>query len=456
MVVISLDIGTTKICASAVDAESCAVLETVSERNYFIPGEEPYEKLQNPQQIVATAGRLIGELQEHWPIICAIGITGQMHGVLYVDGKGNAVSPLYTWQDQTGSREYRDGKTYSEYLSEATGYPAATGFGLVTHFCHLHRGKVPASAVKICTIQDYMVMYLTGEKNPVMHVTNAASLGFFHLEKGSFDEEAIKIMGIPFSILPEVSDQFCICGKNREGIPVCVAIGDNQSSFLGSVNQTEECVLVNVGTGSQISIASRERTVITDLELRPYFNGQYLQVGAPLCGGNAYELLERFFRDVLKMAGCQNDRSLYPFMDEWLLKAEELTDYPRVATCFCGSRRNICDRGRIENISFDNFTPAGVMLGFLEGISRELYDLARPCLEIQYGQFRKVIASGNGVRKNKMLVKALSNCFGLPVYIPAFQEEASYGAALFALFCSGRFQCLEDAQRVIKYDKFLG
>ncbi len=450
MVVISLDIGTTKICASAVDAESCAVLETVSERNYFIPSDDPYEKVQDPCRIVAASGSLIAKLQERWPIICAIEITGQMHGILYVDGEGNAVSPLYTWQDQSGNREYQDGKTYSEYLNIATGYPAATGFGLVTHFCHLHRGKVPASAVKICTIQDYIVMRLTGEKSPITHVTNAASLGFFRLETGNFDWDVIKALGISSSILPEVTDQFRICGKNRDGVPVCVAIGDNQASFLGSVNKTEECILVNVGTGSQVSIACEERTVITDLELRPYFNGLYLQVGAPLCGGKAYELLERFFQDVLRMAGYQNDRSLYPLMDEFLLKEKNLTDYPKVTTRFCGSRSNTCERGKIENISFDNFTPAGVMLGFLEGISRELFDLALPCLESQCGQYRKVIASGNGVRKNRMLVKALSNSFRLPVLIPAFQEEASYGAALFALFCSGRFQCLEDAQRVIK------
>ena len=86
MVVISLDIGTTKICASAVDAESCAVLETVSERNYFIPSDDPYEKVQDPCRIVAASGSLIAKLQERWPIICAIWITGQMHGILYDDG----------------------------------------------------------------------------------------------------------------------------------------------------------------------------------------------------------------------------------------------------------------------------------------------------------------------------------------------------------------------------------
>ena len=44
-----------------------------------------------------------------------------MHGILYADENGAAVSPLYTWQDERGNLEYKDGATYAEYLnSKAT------------------------------------------------------------------------------------------------------------------------------------------------------------------------------------------------------------------------------------------------------------------------------------------------------------------------------------------------
>ncbi len=46
-----------------------------------------------------------------------IGFTGQMHGMLYVDASGMAVSPLYTWQDGSGEIPLEDGRTCVEILS---------------------------------------------------------------------------------------------------------------------------------------------------------------------------------------------------------------------------------------------------------------------------------------------------------------------------------------------------
>lgn len=57
------------------------------------------------------------------PDVERIGITGQMHGVLYVDGAGQPVSPLYTWQDGRGSQIYREGESYADYLSQKSGVP---------------------------------------------------------------------------------------------------------------------------------------------------------------------------------------------------------------------------------------------------------------------------------------------------------------------------------------------
>ena len=44
-----------------------------------------------------------------------------MHGIVYIDGHGNALSPLITWQDGRGDLSYRDGLTYAEHLSKASG-----------------------------------------------------------------------------------------------------------------------------------------------------------------------------------------------------------------------------------------------------------------------------------------------------------------------------------------------
>ena len=62
-------------------------------------------------------------------------------------------------------------------------------------------------------------------------------------------------------------------------ISVSVAIGDNQANFLGSVRDLQEEVLVNIGTGSQMSMLQDTPCAENDLELRPFFagNAKYYQ-----------------------------------------------------------------------------------------------------------------------------------------------------------------------------------
>lgn len=106
---------------------------------------------------------MVREFQSQYKDIKGIGITGQMHGIVYTDIQGNAVSPLYTWQDGRGNLNYRENQSYAAYLSDITGCPVATGYGLVTHFYNVQNRLVPTNATKLCTIMDYAVMKLSGK-----------------------------------------------------------------------------------------------------------------------------------------------------------------------------------------------------------------------------------------------------------------------------------------------------
>ena len=84
------------------------------------------------------------------------------------------------------------------------------------------------------------------------------------------------------------------------GIPVTVALGDNQAAFFGSVRDEQNDLSVNYGTGSQISLCVNAAfpTPVLPLERRPYIEGRALLNGSALCGGRAYALLEKFIRAV--------------------------------------------------------------------------------------------------------------------------------------------------------------
>ena len=231
MKAIGLDIGTTTISAVVLDLVKKKILTVKNIRNdSAIRSDNPWEAVQDPRRIIKKAMDLLDEIIGNYPDFYAIGLTGQMHGIVYLNKGGHFISPLYTWQDQSGNQPVFDGVSVVERAKREYGLPVATGYGLATYLYHANKGLVPEGARYICTIMDYLGMKLSGRKTPLMHVSNADSLGFFDTEKCCFDLDAISAMGGDTTLLPEVTATFDCLGTFRQ-IPVTVALGDNQASF---------------------------------------------------------------------------------------------------------------------------------------------------------------------------------------------------------------------------------
>ena len=291
MKAIGIDIGTTTISGIVLDTEKRQVLEARTVQNgSFIKTEHEWERIQDVDVILDKAENLVKELLACCPEADVIGLTGQMHGIVYLNRNGRHVSPLYTWQDGRGNLSSDGHKPLTEQVMDKTGVFIASGYGLISHLYNLRNGLVPQEAVSLCTIGDYLGMILTGRKYPLVHISNAASLGFFDVQRGGFREDAMKEMGIDPSILPEITEDFTELGR-YQGIPVTAALGDNQASFLGSVGIHKNILLLNMGTGGQISALSDQYFEAPGIEARPFVKGKYLLVGASLCGGRAYAVL---------------------------------------------------------------------------------------------------------------------------------------------------------------------
>ncbi|MBQ7603743.1 MAG: hypothetical protein IJU75_02200 [Clostridia bacterium] len=417
---IGIDIGTTTVCIS-VAGENNRVLSSAAMKNTSrIGAKNDFESLQDADAILEICIRLIDSAKTQYPDAVSIGVTGQMHGILYVDDSGKAVSPLFGWQDGRGDLPFSRG-TYASYVSEACGRPVSTGYGITTHFHNAMNGLVPGNASKICTVPDYVAMRLCSLSSPVMHPSMAASVGCFDLQRGIFDLTAVERLGLDAGILPEIVSSPAVIGEYC-GMSVRCAIGDNQASFLGS-GADESSILVNVGTGAQICVAGKG-TEINGIEIRPYLNGDFITVGASLSGGSAYAMLEKFFSGVAGLAGAGCE-SLYSAMDK-ALEQYGKTPTLKVDTRFCGTRADPSVRGAITNISPENFTPEQLMLGFTDGIAEELYSMYE---YMPSGQTR-LIGSGNGMRRNKALRRSVEKIFGMTVDLVGNEEEAAYGAAI--------------------------
>lgn len=428
---LGIDIGTTTISTAVV--ENGAVIDSETwENGCFLPPSLPGERAQDIGTIEETVNRALDAALLRHPDLKRIGVTGQMHGILYVDRRGNALSPLYTWQDARGDapcEKSADGASWSEYLSRETGLSVPTGYGFVTHAYNLAHGLVPPETAYLCTIGDYIAMKLCGGAAPVMDASNAASLGFFSLKTRMFDYAALRQVGIDPMVAPPIALTPLI-GRFHNTVGVSVAIGDNQASFLASVKDRNAEILVNVGTGSQFSVFSERCMQAEGLETRPMPGGGWLLVGASLCGGRAYALLAEFFAQTARMMGSE-PFDVYGAMERLLRSSPRPESIPDVLPLFDGTRQDSSRTAAITGLTAENFTPLHLIWGMMEGMAQELAQMYRAYLAAG-GLPRQLTGSGGGLRRNLFLCDCFSRAFGTPITLIEGREEAAAGAALFA------------------------
>ncbi len=425
MKAIGIDIGTTSICGVIIDTDSAGILKSVTKNsNAFITNCRDFEKIQDVDKIISLAFEILDGLMTE--DVKVIGVTGQMHGIVYTDKDGNAVSPLYTWQDERGNQPYKD-TTYAKFLSSCTGY------GNVTDFYNRENGIRPVNAENYCTIHDYFVMKLCSLKKAIVHSSDGASFGLYDLKTNSFS----------YDCDIDVTPDYKIAGSYK-GIPVSVAIGDNQASVFSTLAD-ENSILVNVGTGSQVSVISDKIVCSTNIETRPYFENKYLLVGAALCGGRAFSMLKDFFGEILSLKGEVSEGEIYGYMDKLLTQPR--TSGLCVDTRFAGTRQNTEICGSITNLTVQNLNPAELTWGFVYGMAEELHNMY-----LEMGCTKSgIVGSGNGIRKNPALARVCEEIFGSKMKTPVHLEEAAFGAALFGLVSANYYKNSKEVQQIIKY-----
>ncbi|MEM9424339.1 MAG: FGGY family carbohydrate kinase [Spirochaetota bacterium] len=448
MAFIGIDIGTTSICCVVFDTQSLAVLHSRSLANDACIGQPfAHEKahMQDAERLLDLVIQLLdgafvaGDIQ-------GIGIASQMHGILYVDSAGEALTPLFTWLDRrTESLFEGQGLSYLRYMHEhITGSPTvAAGYGLATHFFLQQNKQLPTAtgAVKLCSIGDFVAMRLVGRSQPVAEPTLCHSLGLFDVSGKVFCPTALRALGIDPEFLPELSPSDTVLGEYRS-VPVAIAIGDNQAAFCGSVRDPENMALLTLGTSGQVSCYSRSGDGGPNIEVRPYLDGAYLFVGASLCGGKSYQILAEFFQAVGAWlfptpGGGQVSRdSIYERMNA--VDISRLADMPSLQPFFAGSRQSPQAGGVLSNISERNLRPEHLFAGFVFGVVEELYGLfagfpakARPPL---------LAACGNFIARCPHAEKAIRQVFKRPLYLLRHPEPTALGAALHVAALCGAEQ----------------
>ena len=470
---IGLDLGTTSVSAAAVSDHGQLIAAVTRNHAADLPGLPPGHAEQDPARIQEVAAEALRELTAQLPgaPIC-LGLTGQMHGVVLVDSHLRPVSNLITWQDR---RSLEPAPTRNTSLLQAlldrcaahdlddAGCRPSTGFLGTTLFALRETGSWPAAAAHAALIVDWIAAHwsnapLTTDRS------NAGSTGLFNLRLDDWSDSLLAAARVSREFLPRVADSGvpigALTGSAAQltglpvGLPVCNAIGDNQAAIVGSVPVGEDVVQINIGTGGQLSRIVSEYRRVDGMETRYIPPGRYMLVGAGLAGGDAFAWVARTAAAWLKSFGSERPADdIYRLLEPLMQAAPDDAAGLHCDPYFRGTRQRPDARGSFTGITTENFTPGNMGRAVLNGIAAGMASFRDLASRSCPWPTQRIIATGNAVRRNPLLVQAIAQRFGLPLDIPAHREEAAYGAALLAGVQTGLWPSLEAAGQLIRYQR---
>ena len=408
-------------------------------------------------RLVAQAGLTPAAVQ-------GIGVTGQQHGVALIRPGAVPAAPAITWQDLRVQQPLPGTGTpvLERFIAAAGGreafrntgcLPAAGFLGPSLYWLAL-QDALPDPPVTACFIPDAVVSFLTGAAT-VCEPTLAASSGIFDIRANCWESTLLERLNLPARLFPPVGRAGDVVGGLRRelaeeigltsGTAVTIALGDNQASFIGSAQEPARSLLLNVGTGGQISARTDSFHFIPGLENRPFPGGRYLLIGGGLFGGRSYAYLERFFQQVgAQLLDAELPADLYARMTELAATVPAGSDGLRCEPFFTGSRTDPTLRASFSGLSPDNFTPAHFVRALLEGMADGFYAFFEQMKPV-VGTRPLLVGAGNGVRQNRLLARILARRFEKPLLIPSHTEEAAVGAAVAAAVGLGLFADLDTA-----------
>ncbi|MFC1465126.1 MAG: sedoheptulokinase [Candidatus Brachytrichaceae bacterium NZ_4S206] len=453
MLSLGLDIGTTTIAAVVFDTEAAQVVAhaTASNDAGCTPADRRTEGWAELDLVRVFAlaldvlERAIRPLDRRADQVRTIGVTGQMHGAVFLGHDLSPVHPAITWQDQ------RTRDLIPEFIARAGGagafanmgcLPAAGYLGPTLYWLHRH-DALPDGYV--CGIPEAVAAMLTAQP-PVSDPTLAASTGLFDILHGRWDESLLRALDLPAHILPPVVEPGVRVGELRNdlaqrlglpgGVIIGAALGDHQASLIGSQCDAPGQLHINIGTSGQVSLVVERFTPSMPeqgIETRPFPGRRFILTGAALCGGEALALLRRFFADALITFGARppDDDVMFTAMIAAAARIPPGTDGLRIHPTFDGVRHRPGDSAECTGLRRANFTPAHVTRAMIEGVADELgvfYDAMR---EAGFAG-RSLAGAGNALRRNALLREAVEQRIGLPLHLPPWEEEAAAGAAILA------------------------
>ena len=441
--ILALDQGTTSSRAIVFDQGGAIKAVAQKEFTQHFPSTGWVEH--EPQEIwasqIGVAVEALGRAQVRPKEVAAIGITNQRETTIVWDREtGEPVHNAIVWQDRRTADycERLKAEGAGEMIQAKTGllidaYFSASKIRWILDNVPGARARAEAGKLAFGTVDSWLVWKLTGHARHITDVSNASRTMLFDIHTLKWDDELLRLFGIPASMLPEVrssSEEYGHVSSSLgiESIPIAGIAGDQQAALFGQMCRqpgmskntygTGCFLLQNIGTSPTRSTQRLVTTVAWQIGGRT----EYALEGSVFIGGAVVQ----WIRDGLGLIRSAPD--IEPL-------AASVPDNGGVylVPAFAGLGAPHWDpyaRGTIVGLT--RGTTAGHLArAALESIAYQVADLLDAMAADAKIPLKELRVDG-GAATNNTLMQFQADLLGVPVVRPAVTETTALGAAYLA------------------------
>ncbi len=435
-VAVGLDVGTTGVKALAVTASGEVAAH--AERGYPLSTPRAGWSEQDPDDWWTAAESALAEVSAGQEV-AGIGLSGQMHGLVALDGSDRPLRPAILWNDQRTGAECKEIEAVVglDRLIELTGNRALPGFTAPKLlWLRTHEPETYAQIARICLPKDYVRLRLTGSW--AIDVADASGTLLFDVARRRWSQEVVELLAIRDDWLPPALESQDVSGETASGLPVAAGAGDQQAAALGvGITGPGPASLV-LGTSGVVFAALPEYRPDELARVHVFCHavpGGWEAMGVMLSAAGSLQWLHDTIAPDLGFD------ALVAAAERWQPGTDGLLFLPYLQ----GERTPHADphaRGAFAGLQLRHDRGA-LVRAVLEGVAfglRDSLDLLRG-LGVEVTRAR---VSGGGARSGLWL-EICAAVLGLPLERTVVEEGSAFGAALLGGVAGGLFADLHDA-----------
>ncbi len=451
--VLALDQGTTSSRAIVFDHRGAIVSVAQQEFRQIFP--QPGWVEHDPREIWATQSNVAAEAILKAGLtardVAAIGITNQRETTLVWDkGTGKPIHNAIVWQDRRTAKacDQLKKRKLAPMIKKKTGlvvdaYFSGTKLQWLLQNVPGAKEKAKRGELAFGTIDSWLIWNLTSGRKHVTDVSNASRTMLYDIRKGDWDDDLLKLFGIPRSILPEVRSSSEVYGEtNLFGSPIPIAgiAGDQQAALFGQVCTQPGMVKNTYGTGCFMLMNTGTKPIASK-------NNLLTTVAWKIGNKTEYALEGSIFIAGAVVQWLRDGLGIIRSSSEVEALASQAADNGGVylVPAFAGLGAPHWDqyaRGTIVGLTRGSGRPQ-IARAALEGIAYQVQDVLH-AMEADSGVKLKELRVDGGACANNLLMQFQSDILKVPVTRPKVTETTALGAAYLAGLAVGYWKSVND------------